>query len=154
MLAKICSDINKPNGQSYLKPNLQTILDFMENLPLRKVPHIGGMRESTLNEMGIKTCLDLRKRATELLIAFSEIESTFFIRCSLGIGQTTHNDDEYDGSDEQKGISVSETFKPLRTLDQFKQKLCDLIDELVKRMAAKQLCGRVVLIGLKTTDFN
>ena len=30
MLAKICSDINKPNGQTYLDFNEKAILEFMQ----------------------------------------------------------------------------------------------------------------------------
>lgn len=63
MIAKICSDINKPNGQSYVKNDLQAVMAFISNLAIRKVPYIGGMRETTLNAMGFKTCQDLRDRA-------------------------------------------------------------------------------------------
>lgn len=117
MLAKISSDLNKPNGQSYLRPDRQEILDFMTRLPLRKVPHIGGMKETCLNAMGITTCQELRDRACDIMIAFTEHESSFLIRCSLGLGQTHHEQDSED--DEQKGISVSETFKALKTKEQF-----------------------------------
>ena len=56
MIAKICSDINKPNGQTYIKPDLEEILSFIGKLEIRKVPYIGGMKETTLNAMGFKTC--------------------------------------------------------------------------------------------------
>ena len=48
MLAKICSDWNKPNGQAYVPPNLEFILDFVGKLPVRKIPNIGGMTETTI----------------------------------------------------------------------------------------------------------
>lgn len=153
MLAKICSDLNKPNGQSYLEPEKAKIIDFMDKLPLRKVPNIGGMRETMLNSMGIKNCKDIREKAADLMIALTENEFSFLIRCSLGIGQTVHGFAE-DDTDDQKGISVSETFRPLKTLPEFKQKIWELSVELSKRMENKQLTGRVVLVGLKTTDFS
>jgi nucleotidyltransferase/DNA polymerase involved in DNA repair len=41
MLAKICSDQNKPNGQ-YVLPNTHAaVQQFMETLPVRKVPGVG-----------------------------------------------------------------------------------------------------------------
>lgn len=41
LLAKICSDINKPNGQTVLLPDAAAIKKFIDELPVRKVPNIG-----------------------------------------------------------------------------------------------------------------
>ena len=38
MLAKIASDINKPDGQYLVEPTREGVLNFMQNLPIRKVP--------------------------------------------------------------------------------------------------------------------
>ncbi|CAF3587957.1 unnamed protein product [Rotaria sp. Silwood1] len=40
-LAKLCSDINKPNGQYQLESNVNIILNFIRNLPIRKIKGIG-----------------------------------------------------------------------------------------------------------------
>ena len=37
MLAKIASDMNKPNGQFMVKPTRENILEFLKELPIRKV---------------------------------------------------------------------------------------------------------------------
>ena len=37
MLSKVCSDMNKPNGQYYLPPVKLEIDKFIEKLPIRKV---------------------------------------------------------------------------------------------------------------------
>lgn len=37
MLAKMCSDRNKPNGQCRISPERQAVLDFIKDLPIRKV---------------------------------------------------------------------------------------------------------------------
>lgn len=37
MLAKVCSDQNKPNGQFFLPPDYNTIMEFVCKLPIRKV---------------------------------------------------------------------------------------------------------------------
>uniref|UniRef100_A0A8D2AAI7 DNA polymerase kappa n=1 Tax=Sus scrofa TaxID=9823 RepID=A0A8D2AAI7_PIG len=36
MLAKVCSDKNKPNGQYQILPNRQVVMDFIKDLPIRK----------------------------------------------------------------------------------------------------------------------
>jgi hypothetical protein len=41
MLAKVCSDQNKPNGQYSLPSDVQCIMHFVQKLPIRKVcPYI------------------------------------------------------------------------------------------------------------------
>lgn len=37
MLAKVCSDKNKPNGQYRLPSTREAVMDFVQNLPVRKV---------------------------------------------------------------------------------------------------------------------
>ena len=45
MLAKICSDMNKPDGQTFLAANERAIRDFMSKLAIRKIPGIGKINE-------------------------------------------------------------------------------------------------------------
>lgn len=56
MLAKICTDMKKPNGQTYLQPNEETIKDFMKKLSVRKIPGIGRMTELVLASLEVYTC--------------------------------------------------------------------------------------------------
>ena len=72
-------------------------MDFIGSLPIRKIPNIGGMTETALNELGIKTGFDLREKAVDLMISYREIAHTFLIRCGLGLGQVKHGEA---GSDE------------------------------------------------------
>ena len=37
MIAKVCSDKNKPNGQFAVAPSAEAVLSFMRDLPIRKV---------------------------------------------------------------------------------------------------------------------
>lgn len=39
MLSKVCSDKNKPNGQYRLPSNRDAVMEFVEDLPVRKVLH-------------------------------------------------------------------------------------------------------------------
>lgn len=39
MLAKVCSDKNKPNGQYRLPCTREAVMDFVQNLPVRKVQY-------------------------------------------------------------------------------------------------------------------
>lgn len=48
MLAKICSDVNKPNGQKLLMGDHDEIQKFMEDLPVRKLPGVGKVTERVI----------------------------------------------------------------------------------------------------------
>ena len=44
-LAKVCSDMNKPDGQFRLAPDEGEIMRFVEALPIRKISGIGNVTE-------------------------------------------------------------------------------------------------------------
>ena len=48
--------MNKPNGHTILKDDIEEIDKFMGNLAVRKIPGIGRMTELVLEKLGIKTC--------------------------------------------------------------------------------------------------
>ena len=50
---------NKPNGQFHLSHDRDTIMNFMHDLSIRKVPGIGRVNEQILESIGIKVCLHL-----------------------------------------------------------------------------------------------
>ena len=73
-------------------------------MPIRKIPNIGGMTETTLKEIGIETGKDLLEHATDILIAYEKRPKryNFLLSTALGIGQEQHDTKNY----EQKGISI------------------------------------------------
>ncbi|GJM95915.1 hypothetical protein PR202_ga12708 [Eleusine coracana subsp. coracana] len=48
MIAKVCSDINKPNGQFILPNDREVVLTFVSTLPIRKIGGIGKTRTAAL----------------------------------------------------------------------------------------------------------
>lgn len=54
-LAKVCSDINKPNGQFFLEKNSESVKEFLKKLPVRKINGIGSVTAKLLNGVGIIT---------------------------------------------------------------------------------------------------
>ena len=72
MLAKICSELNKPNGQTFMYNDEVEILKYMQELPVRKVPGVGKVNEHILAGLNIYTCKDLVEKATEVYVTFTE----------------------------------------------------------------------------------
>ncbi|XP_062455821.1 DNA polymerase kappa isoform X2 [Rhea pennata] len=149
MLAKMCSDQNKPNGQYRIAPDRQAVLDFVKDLPIRKVPGIGKVTEKMLKALGIVTCSELYQQRALLSLLFSEASWHNFLDISLGLG-STHL--EKDG--ERKSMSTERTFSEINTAeDQYSlcQELCrDLAQELQK----EGLKGKTVTLKLKNVNFE
>lgn len=50
MLSKICSDINKPDGQYYLPNDREAIMDFVKDLKIRKVSTMHGNNRAAVSD--------------------------------------------------------------------------------------------------------
>ncbi len=58
-LAKIASDMNKPNGQFVITP--AEVPAFLQTLPLaKKIPGVGKVSAAKLEAMGLRTCGDVQ----------------------------------------------------------------------------------------------
>lgn len=68
LLAKICCEMNKPNGSTYLSNSVDQILRFMLSQPVRKIPGIGKINEMILSGIEINSCRDVIEKATEIYI--------------------------------------------------------------------------------------
>lgn len=153
MLAKICSDINKPNGVFRLANDKASIMRFMNNLPTRKVPGIGRVTEKILQSLSITSCGEILSNAGTILALFSPVSSTFFIKSSLGLGSTSHAD--YDEGDSgRKGISCERTFSSTSCEKKLVSKLSDVSGNLANDMAKSSLRGKTVTLKVKMSTFE
>jgi len=57
-IAKIASDMNKPDGQYVVTP--QQVDDFLRQLPVSRIWGVGKVTAQRLEKKGIKTCADVR----------------------------------------------------------------------------------------------
>lgn len=149
MLAKICSDRNKPNGQFFLEPDRDIVLKFVHSLPIRKISGIGRVSEQMLKALGIETCEDLYTKRDLIYLLHSPVSFRFLIEVSLGLGNTSIVTDS-----KRKSIGTETTFseisKPSELLD-----MCDkLCQSLAEDMKGKKLKGKTVTIKLKTVKFE
>jgi DNA polymerase-4 len=62
-LAKVASDIHKPNGLTVVTPKNADL--FIDRLPIRKFYGVGKVTEQKMLEMGIRTGADLKKISRE-----------------------------------------------------------------------------------------
>jgi len=125
LLAKICSDMNKPDGQTYLPATDEEILKFMMKLPVRKLIGVGKVNEQILLGMGIEKCEQVIEKAIDIFINFTENAFEFLIKSALGVAKSHHDDCGI-----KKSINVSQTFPVTSDFELIKQKLTELCEEL------------------------
>ena len=65
-LAKVASDMDKPDGLTIIRP--QEVHQFIESLPVQKVPGVGKKTFLQLESMGIKTLGDVKKFPDKMLL--------------------------------------------------------------------------------------
>ncbi|WP_228016550.1 DNA polymerase IV, partial [Leptolyngbya ectocarpi] len=76
-LAKMASDINKPNGLYVILP--ADAMDFIATLPIEKFHGIGPATARKMNQLGIATGADLQRWSESDLVAnFGKIGQHFF----------------------------------------------------------------------------
>ncbi|KAJ3674352.1 hypothetical protein LUZ60_004968 [Juncus effusus] len=150
MLAKVCSDINKPNGQFILPNYRRAVTTFISSLPIRKIGGIGKVTESILKEVfGISTCEEILKNSAILCALFSDSSSEFFISVGLGLGGTNTPE-----SRKRKSISSERTFSATSDSTLLLQKLDNIAETLSSEMQKENLWGRNLTLKLKTASFE
>ncbi|KVI10840.1 DNA polymerase, Y-family, little finger domain-containing protein [Cynara cardunculus var. scolymus] len=146
LLAKVCSDINKPNGQFVLPNDRAAIMTFISSLPIRKIGGIGKVTEHILKDVfEIKTCEDLLQKGSFLCALFSPSSADFFISVGLGLGGT-----DAPQVRSRKSMSNERTFSATKDEAFFYQKL----EMLSADMEKGGLCGRTLTLKLKTASFE
>ena len=149
-LAKIASDLNKPNGQFVLTPD--EVPSFLKTLPLGKIPGVGKVSAAKLESMGLRTCEDVQNSDLAMLLKrFGKFGRILWER-SHGIDEREiHNDRQ------RKSIGVE------RTLEEDIHEWADceaiverLYPELERRLAKVRPDMRIARQGikLKFNDFQ
>lgn len=150
-LSKVCSDLNKPNGQFYLPPDLQKINEFVRSLAIRKVCGIGNVMEQHLAALDITKCGQLWDKRGVLYLTFSEISYTNFLTIALGLGHTTL---DAQSERERKSISNETTFKSTQDSKAIFSIAEEQCHELSEEMEKKEILGKVFTLKIKTADFQ
>lgn len=147
-LAKVASDINKPNGQKVITPN-EAIL-FLEQLPVTKFFGIGKVTAKKMEKMGIRTGGDLKK--------YSEIElAKRFGKAGRHFYKIVRAEDNrpVNPNRVRKSIGAERTFSDdLTSVDEMKERLRHVSEIVFKYMSQNENFGRTVTLKAKTPEFK
>ena len=147
-VAKIASDINKPNGLKFIGPS--AIEAFMEKLPVEKFHGVGKVTAAKMKSMGIHHGADLKNLTEEQLTWRFGKSGRFYYQIVRGIDHR-----EVRPHRETKSLAAEDTFAhDLTTIEEMEIEL-DRIAELVfDRLARKNLKGRTITLKVKYHDFK
>ena len=150
LIAKIASEINKPNGQFEVKP--EDVAQFMKDLPVRKIWGIGEKSERKLQELGVKTCGELQRFSrAELAEIFGKFGLELYDLCR-GIDDRPVEPDR-----PRKSLSTEQTFATdLTTLEESEERLEELFQDLMADLAQKESVREItkIFVKLKFNDFT
>lgn len=148
-LAKIASDENKPNGLCVVSPD--KVEQFVEKLPLKKLPGIGPKTADKLSAHGLITCEDVRLAKFENLVPLlGNNVFSLYQRC-FGIDEREVVTDRI-----RKSLGVEQTFATdLAELAQCQQVITELYQKLTERFSRCETKAIVKQgVKIKFADFS
>ncbi len=147
-LAKIASEINKPNGLTVITPDLA--MKVIENLPIEKFFGVGPVTARKLNAIGIRSGKELRKTKVEDLVKLVGKQGVFFHQIALGVDNR-----EVEPVKERKSLGVEYTFdQDLSCIESCQEKLLKLTEELMQRSNKSAFYGKTLILKVKFHDFS
>lgn len=143
-LAKVASDINKPNGQCVIPP--QDVQRVVDSLPLEKIPGVGKVSLEKLHQAGFYVCEDIKNSDyRELLRRFGRLGASLWNK-SQGIDAR-----EVVTERERKSVGVERTFSHnIHSYDQCWQVIEErLFPELERRLERASPDKGIIKQGIK-----
>ena len=147
-VAKIASDMNKPDGLTFIGPS--KIEAFMEQLPVEKFFGVGKVTANKMKGMNINTGGDLKKLSEQQLIHHFGKAGRFYYKIVRGIDERAVQAHRI-----AKSSGAEDTFSyDLTTLKEMHIELDKLADRVANRLERQNLQGRTITLKVKFSDFK
>jgi len=147
-VAKLASDIKKPNGLTFIGPS--KVLAFIAGLPVNKFFGVGKVTAEKMKSLGIHTGADLKKWPLNLLIKHFGKSGKYYYESVRGIDERVVQPHR-----QIKSIGIEDTFEQdLLLHDDLVAELENLATKLEKRLSAKNANGRTLTLKIKFGDFT
>ena len=147
-IAKVASDMNKPNGMTVIKPH--QAIDFLEKLPIEKFYGIGKVTAQKMHDQNIFTGLDLKKiDQLELVQKFGK-SGLFYYNIVRGIDDRPVKTDRH-----RKSLAVERTLEEnIEGYEAMSIEVKRIAEMLHKSIHKYQYFGRTISLKVKTFDFR
>ena len=147
-IAKVASDINKPNGQKTINP--EEVILFLEELSVNKFYGVGRVTAAKMNNIGIFKGLDLKNKSLEELTRLFGKSGKFYYNIVRGVHNSLVKPNRV-----RKSIAAERTFSKNISSEVFMiERLDKIAEELEKRMMKSKTKGKTITLKIKYSDFT
>jgi len=147
-LAKVASDMDKPNGLYVIEPAQGQ--RFVEGLAIAKLYGVGPVTEAKMNRLGIKTGKDLRTKSLHELVAEFGKSGEYFYNIARAIDLRPVR-----SSRERKSFGKETTFNSdIRDITVLHEQLSLLGDKVWQGLGQHGLKAKTLTLKLKYGDFQ
>jgi DNA polymerase-4 len=148
LLAKIASDLNKPDGLCRIGPD--NLHDTLDPLPVERLFGVGRKSLPAVHAAGIRTFGDLRLADDQTLWRAFGKHAMIMRDRAAGL-----DDRPVQADREEKSISAEETFAiDIRDPAELKRQLVHLADRTASRLRAHDLAAGLVTVKIRRSDFT
>lgn len=147
-IAKVASDIQKPDGLTVVPPKAGE--RFVENLPIKKFFGVGRVTEKKMLKLGIKTGADLKLKDRAFLMREFGKNGDYFFRVVRGLDKRPVNPNRIRksiGRETTLQVDISDKNKILEILSG----IADQVDLILKKGNKK---GKTVTLKIRYADFK
>lgn len=147
-LAKMASDLNKPNGQAVITPKNGPA--FVEALPVKKFHGVGPATAERMKRHGIETGHDLKSKSLQFLQQHFGKSGPYFYGIARGIDERQVKADRV-----RKSVGAEDTFaQDIDALDAAQTELRPLAEKIWRYCEAHDITGKTVTVKIKYSDFT
>ncbi|MGR9268144.1 DNA polymerase IV [Rhizobium leguminosarum] len=147
-LAKMASDLNKPNGQAVITPKNGPA--FVEVLPVKNFHGVGPATAEKMNRLGIETGADLKARSLEFLIDHFGKSGPYFHGIARGI-----DDRQVKPNRVRKSVGAEDTFMvDIHSFDPAWEGVRPLIEKVWAYCDTNEISAKTVTLKVKYANFT
>jgi DNA polymerase-4 len=147
-LAKIASDIEKPDGFVVVDP--QNVQDFLDPLPVGRLWGVGRVTGDAMEQLGIRTIAQVRATSLDILKEHFGASGEHLWQLAHGIDDRRVVPDR-----EAKSVSHETTFaEDIDDPDVLRAWLVELAEQVACRLRRHSLRGRTVQLKIRFADFR
>lgn len=147
-VAKIASDLQKPDGLTFIGPS--KIESFIAQLPIEKFFGVGKVTAEKMKKLHVFNGADLKRLSEQELVHHFGKSGRFYYQIVRGIDNRPVVTDRA-----AKSVGAEDTFETdLVTKLQWQAELQRIAQTVSKRLQNKQLLGRTITLKIKYSDFK
>lgn len=147
-IAKVASDINKPNGQKTVNP--EEVIPFLEQLEIRKFYGVGKVTAEKMYQLGIFTGADLKAKDLDFLTENFGKSGSYYYNVVRGIHNSPVKPNRI-----RKSLGAERTFSENISSEIFMiERLESIAEEIERRLTRSDVAGKTITLKIKYSDFT